>query len=859
MKKPDDWRDELDSHLEMRAGWNQAQGATPEQARTEARKQFGSLLRAYEDVRAVHVSLWLDSLRQDVRQAWRGFRRSPVFSLAAVATLAIGIGASTAVFSVVDPLLFRALPYPGGERLVSVGFFGPLDTNEFHLSNSYLDWRDRQTVFESLTSMLPGDTCDLDAATPQRLRCYSVESNFLKTLGVAPLLGRDFTADENRQGVPKVALVSFGLWRSQFGGDPHILGQTMILDEERVQIAGVLPPGFQMPQSGDIDVMLPEQWNERAARAPDSTIVLRTFARLKAGVSIEQAREGLRPLFEDSLRKYVPAQLRSEVLLVVRSLRDRRIHEVKLASWMLLGAVLALLLLACANVANLLLARAAARRTELALRAAIGAGRGRLVRQMLTESVLLGLLGGVAGCAVAWSLVRVFVAVAPDGLLRLDEARIDLRVLLFTLAVSIMSALLFGLAPAFSRPRASALAGWRDAGPPPTLFRKILVAVQVAISLVLLTGASLFARSLQKLETQSLGFRPERLVTASFTLRRQRYRTPQARMAFYRELEQRLERIPGGGVFALSDSIPPRGSMGRPYSNIRIAGHPALQPNGGMVDFRYVTPGYFQAMGIRIASGRAFEPAERLSGEPPLILSATLARRMFPNENPVGQQVDLDGTGGWGTVVGVAEDAKNNGLSGPADPEYYRLRMDDSMQLGRSGVALFRTSLDPGVLSQWIRQEMAAADPSLPVTIAKMETRVDAFTDQPRLVAMLVGLFALFGLTLAVVGLYGVMSFLVAQRTREIGVRMAIGATPGDIAALIQKHALLWTAGGIGAGLLGSMILTRLVRGLLFEVSPQDPISLATAAVVVAIAASLAWIPSHRAARVDPAAALRNN
>jgi putative ABC transport system permease protein len=837
----EDWQDEIDSHLEMRGDWNQAQGLPPDAAKAEARKQFGSPLRTWEDIRAVHISIWLDTLWQDTRQALRGFRRSPIFSLTAIATLAIGIGATTAVFSAVDPLLFRSLPYPGADRLVSFGFFGPIDTNEFHLAGMYLDWRTRQTAFESMTSMLPAGTCDLDASTPRRLQCVSVEANFLKTLGIAPMLGRDFLSGENQPGAPRTALLSYDLWRSQFGADPNILGHTLTLDDQQIRIAGVLPKDFEMPQLGGIDVMLPAQWSETAARAPNSTIFLRTFGRLKDGVTIEQARERLQPLFQESL-KGVPPELRPEVRLVVRSLRDRQIHEVKLASWMLLGAVLALLLLACANVANLLLARATARRGELAMRAALGAGRGRLVRQTLTEGILLGLLGGAVGCVVAWSLLRVFITAAPEGLLRLNQARIDLRVLLFTLAVSILSALLFGMAPAFERPQA--------------VFRKFLVAAQVAISLLLLTGASLFARSLQKLETQPLGFQPARLVAASFTLRRQKYRTPQAQVAFYRELEERLHRIPG--AFALSDSIPPRGSMGRPYSNIRIAGHPPLQPNGGMVGFRYVTPGYFQAMGVRVMSGRSFEEAERATGVPPLVLSLTLARRMFGSENPVGQQVDLDGLGHWGTVVGVAADAKNNGLSEPAGPEYYRLRMDDSIQLGLSAVALFRTAADPDALTPWIRREIAAMDSSLPVTVTKMETRVDAYTNRPRFIATLVGLFAIFGLTLAAVGLYGVMAFLVAQRTREIGIRMAIGATPGNIAALIQKHALVWTGGGVAAGLLAAISLTRLVRGLLFEISPQDPLSLVIAAGVVAIAATLAaWIPSHRAARVDPAAALR--
>jgi predicted permease len=564
------------------------------------------------------------------------------------------------------------------------------------------------------------------------------------------------------------------------------------------------------------------------------------------------------PLFEEGVRQDVPAELKSEVRLVVRSLRDRQIHDVKLASWMLLGSVLALLLIACANVANLLLARAAARRRELAMRAAIGAGRGRLIRQMVTESLLLGLAGGAAGCGMAWAMVRVFVRLSPEGLLQLEHAHIDLRVLGFALAVSVAAAVLFSIAPALERPRAEALAGWHAAGPVRTLFRKSLVASQVAISLILLTGASLFLRSLWKLENQALGFQPARVMTASFTLRRQRYRQGATQAAFFEELEARLGRIPGVESFALSDSIPPRGSMGRPYSNLRIAGHPPVAANGGMVAFRWITPGYFQTMGIPILAGRAFAEEERASGEPPLILSATLARRLFGSENPVGQRIDLSADGHWSVVVGVAVDAKNSGIAVAADPEYYRLRMAHAAQSQPNAVALFRTSLDRATLTAWIRREFAALDPALPVTIEMLETRVDRFRDRPRFLAVLVALFAAFGLLLAAVGLYGVLSFLVTQQTREIGVRMALGARPRDIAWRVEKHAALWTGVGIVIGLGGSAALARTVRGLLFGISPGDLVSFGAAVAVLAgIAAFAAWAPAHRAARVHPMVALR--
>ena len=811
-------------------------------------------------MRSVDILTWLESLLQDGKYAMRAFRRSPAFTAIALATLAIGIGASTAVFSVVDPLLFRSLPYPHAERLVSLGVTGPMATNEFMLGAWYLDWRDRQTAFESLTSMRPASECDLGLDTSQRVHCISVEANFLRTLEVSPVIGRDFTRDEDRPGAPKVALLSYALWQSKFGGSANALGQTVSVDDVSVRLIGVLPRGFEMPQLGETDLLLPEQIDETLARAPDATLFLRSFARLKDGVSIEEGRDKIRPLFDRSL-KYAPAALRPEIRLVVRSLRDRQIQDAKLPSWMLVGAVLALLLLACANVANLLLARTSARKNELAMRAALGAGRARLGRQTLTESLILGLLGGVAGCGLGWALLRAFVSIAPAGLMRMDEVKVNGRVLLFTLTASLLSAILFGLIPALERPRPDALAGWRAAGTRPTLFRQSLVAAQIAISLLLLTGASLLVRSLWNLESQSLGFRPEHLVTASFVLSAHLYEQPAAQTAFFNQLEDRLKSIPGVNSFALSDSMPPAGGMhGRPYSNMHIAGRPPLPPSGGMVAFRYVTPGYFQTMGIQIVAGRAFNESERGTGETPLILNATLAHRMFGNQTAAGQQISLDGGAHWCPVVGVAADVKNSGLAVSAEPEYYRLRMRNADQLGHNGVALFRTSLDPETLTRWIHQEVSALDPALPVSVKTMRERVSGLSDRPRFLAVLIGLFAVFGLLLAAIGLYGVMSFLVEQRTREIGVRMALGATPRDIAILVQKRAGAWTGAGILLGIIGSLNLTWLVRGLLFGVSPHDPLSLAVGIGVLVLAAVLAaWRPSHRAARVDPAVSLRND
>jgi predicted permease len=805
------------------------------------------------------MTAWLDALSNDVRYAARAVRQAPGFATVAVLTLAVGIGASTAVFSVVDLLLFRSLPYPRADRLVSLGFSGPIDTSEFNVGNSYLDWRDRQTVFQALTSMYPAGDCDLGGTEPVRIHCARVEQNFLRTLGIVPLFGRDFRPEDDRPGAPRVALLAYGLWWARFGGDPGAVGKALDLDGGVVRIAGILPSTFEMPQLAEADVLLPEQMDERAARAPNTTIFLRTFARLKNDIDIAAARQRMLPLFEYSVQKDVPASLRKEVHLVVRSLRDRQIHDARLASWLLFGAVLMLLALACANVANLLLARAAARRGELALRAALGASRGRLVRQMLAESLLLSLAGCAAGCVLGGALVRTFAGISPEGLIRLNQARIDGRVLVFALGCSLAAAVFTAVLPAWERLSLDALAGWRAAGDLRNRSRQVLVAAQVGISLVLLSGASLLGRSLWNLETAPLGFRPERVLTASLTLNRTRYNSAAKQDAFYAELERQLARIPGISQFALSDTMPPGGGMhSRPFSNMNIAGHSPLPESGGLVAFRYVTPGYFRALGIPVLAGRDFEERERSSDATPVILSATLARRMFGNENPVGQQIDLDAQGRWLPVVGVVSDVKNAGLVETPDPEYYRLRTYTSAQLGLSAVAFLKTSLDEATGARWVRQQIAAIDASLPVKVVSMPQRVSDLSGRQRFVAALVGLFAGFGLLLAAIGLYGVLSFLVAQRTREIGVRMALGATPGKIAGMIERQAGAWTACGVAAGIAGSATAGRLARGLLFEVSPYDPLSLGAAVgMLAAVAALAAWRPARRASSVDPAVSLR--
>lgn len=856
-----DWRDEIESHLEMRAAWLKQAGAAPMDAKDEAQRRFGNQLRILEHVRAAHIPMWFDDAMQDAFHALRGFGRSKTFTGTAVGTLAIGIGAATAVFSFVDPLLFRPLPYPAAEQLVSVGTSAPLDSNEFVVGGMYFDWKEQQTAFAEITSMTPASQCDLGVGAPERIDCISVEANFLHTLGVTPLLGRMFSADEDRPKGGKVALISYNIWQRKFEGQASVLGRVLMLDGQPFRIIGILPSNFLMPQRGKADVLTPAQIDTVRARAPNSTLFLRAFARLKPGVSLEEARKRMTPLFRASVKTAVPKELQREVHLVIRPLRDRQIGGAKASSWLLLGSVVLLLLLTCGNVANLILARAASRTSEMAVRTALGAGSGRLLRQALTESALLSLAAGVVGSGLSWLLLRVLVGLAPGGFLELEKAHVDGRILVFTTALSVFSALVLAIAPLLQRPTLESLTGSRIAGARRMFMRQTLVAGQIALSVILLSGASLFVRSLIHLQRQTGGFRSENLYSASFVLSRQRYPGVDRQEATFDAIENKLQQTPWFASVALSDSMPPAGGMhGRPYSNLRISGHRAVEPNGGMVAFRYVTPGYFKTLGVHLIAGRVFADEERASDETSIILSRSLAKKLFGQDNPIGTRISLDAGSTWVNVIGVVEDVKNNGLNADAWPEYYRLRVRHSHQLGLNGVALIRTTLKMDRLSSWVRREFAAIDPTLPIKLELMEQRVRSLNDAPRFLASILSAFGVIGVLLAMVGLYGVTSFLVSQRTREIGVRSALGATPFSIALLVQKHAGLAMVGGLLVGVPSALGLNYLLRALLFETSPADPVAISTAVLIlIGTGFFAAWSPARRAARVDPLIALREN
>jgi predicted permease len=736
----------------------------------------------------------------------------------------------------------------------------PIAPGEFMLGYDYLDWRAAQTPFESMGAWSGVGDCDLTDTAPTRHRCARVDAGLLPSLGVQPVLGRNFSADDDRPNAAKVVLISNGLWRGRFGGEPGVIGRQVPVDGQPSTIVGVLPPEFEMPTLEPVELLTPLALDPAEQKTRRSAVLLRTIARLKSGGTPEQAAAALRPLFEEALQS-VPAGFRKDVRLQVRSLRDRQIQDTRRASWILLGAVLAVLLIACANVANLLLARGAVRQREMAVRAALGAGRGRLIRQTFAESALLALAGGMAGCALAFVMLRVFVTLAPEGIPRLHQAGLDARVLLFALAISLLSGIAFGLAPAMQSPRAEALSGWRSVGARHHLFRQVLASAQVCASLMLLTGASLLLLSFWNLTRQPLGMRTDSVLTLTVTLGRKDYSEPARRAAFFDAFEERLRRIPGVTGLAIADSLPPTGNQlgSTLYATIDVKGRPRFTGGtGGPVVWRTITPEYFSVLGIPMLRGRPFLEQDRGADQDAVILSDALARRMFPGEDPLGKQIQPGRSGPWRTVIGVAADVRNAGLQEPGDPEFYLVRKHGPDNVGRSATAILRGAMDPAALTAWARNEVSALDASLPVTAATLEQRVSRLAERPRFNALLLGTFAAMGLLLAAIGLYGVISFLVAQRTAEIGVRMALGATPASVARMVLGYAGRATAAGAACGLAGSYFAARLLQSMLFGVSAHDPwIPAAVLALLCGVALLSAWIPSRRAARVDPIQALR--
>jgi putative ABC transport system permease protein len=863
--------EEFQFHLEQATEANIAAGMLPEEARRLALVDFGGVERTREQCHEQRPGWWLGTVAQDVRYALRGFRRNPVFTITVIATLALGIGATTAVFSVVDRILFRSLPYAHDDRIVSVGLVQSLERQEFMVGGFFFDWRDNQKPFEAFASQdaLP-HACNLVEASPAQLFCAHAQAGFLPLLGISPVLGRNFSPEEDRPNGPRVALIKYGLWLDHYNRDPGILNRTIDLDGSPVRVIGVLPRGFELPTLQAADVMMPMALDEGLERKSSPGHPMRTFGLLRPGVSIAQAKAEMEPLFKRT-QAWIPREIAKDFHLSVRSLRDRETKDAQLTAWILLGSVLAVLLIACANVASLMMARGEARERELAVRSALGASRGRLLRQTLNEAIMLSFLGATTGMALAEGLLRVFRAIAPTGIPFLARAGLDPRIAMFTALLSLACGVLFGLLPALQTPRALSLAARAGKLRKRTVLRQSLVAAQIAISMVLLSGAALWVKSFQNMEEQGLGMHTQGVLTARIALPGFRYDTGQKKMEFYLKAEAALRRIPGIGAVAFSDSLPPGGwNDGERLAGFVAEGNARLaQGTGGSVVSRGVTPDYFQALKIPIVRGRSFTEDDRNGSQYLVVLSRLLATRMFPGEDPAGKRIQRIRDGLWFTVAGVAEDVKNGGLTEQDDPEIYFLRRNvvqdwgerapvGEVMSGAAPIMIVDAALPSATIAPWVRSQIAQLDPTVPVKIETLNEQVSKLADRPRFETALLGFFALCGLLMAVIGLYGVIAFMAAQRTQEIGVRMALGATRLDILRLIAGEGVRLIALGGFVGLFAALAAARLLKSLLFCVAPHDPPAFAAVLLLLTLVALAAiLLPARAAMRVEPVEALR--
>lgn len=808
---------------------------------------------------------------QDFRHALRRLRIAPGFAMIVALTLALGIGATTAMFTLVDGALFRSLPYSHGDELVSTGVLAPIIDGEFLFAGNFLSWRRDQKPFSGFTSSTGVSNCDLTEDHPVRLACGNVDANFLPTFEIHPILGRNFTREEDRPNVPRVALLTYGLWQSRFAGDRSVVDRTISLDGMPTRVLGILPKNFEFPTLAQVNVLVPEALDESIVQQNQLGPVVRVYGRIKPELSLASATAQLQPLFR-SFVDSAPPPFRKVLRLQVRPIRDLQIHDSRSAAWLLLISALAVLLIASTNAAGLILARSSTRRRELAVRAAIGASRIRLFQQRLTESVLLAFIGATAGIGLAWVIVRGAVALAPANIPRLAQASINWRVLLFTVVVSLSVGVIFGAVPALEKPVMEMLVATTALATRKARLRQTLLIAQVGMTVVLLAGAFVFLRSLRNMQSQPLGLNTQNVVTAEITLGQQRYSSAASRLAFSEQLEKKLKELPGATAVALSDSLPPTvPARTMPFIALHAEGRPEVGPEegiGGIVGWRSVTPEYFSALGIPLIRGRGFQEQDRRPGNGAIILNETLAQKIFPGEEPLGKIIrfhleDQHFTAAF-TVVGVTSNTQNQGVGGQPGPEYYMVRQHtaddvifrypDSQRLS----LVVRSPLDPRSVAMELNDSVVSLDSTIPVQTTTLGRTVYRLAERPRFSAALLALFAVMGVLLAATGVYGLVSLLVAERTQEIAIHVALGANPAALSRKIIVQACSWIRVGAGAGILCSLPAERSVSAMLFGIKSDDPATLVAAVLgLLIVGVVAAYIPARRASKVDPMFALR--
>lgn len=803
----------------------------------------------------------MGTLLQDIRYALRGLTKEPGFAAAAVLTLGLGIGANTAVFSVVDGVLLKPLPYPEPGRLVSVA-----ETNLARGRTAvtvspanYVDWRDQSTAFDGLAAYGAGTSTLAHGGVARRVKVLESTAELFHVLGTVPSLGRVFRPEEMVRGAGRVVVLGHALHRERFGGDPGILGRPISIDGVPYEVIGVLPPGFRFPLEGS-DLYLPFVFPKDVARQRGAHY-LNVVGRLRPGVTLPEARRQLSAIGARLAAAY-PGTNR-DYGVSTEPLRDRIVGPVRGALLVLLGAVALVTLIACVNVASLFLARAPSREGEIAVRIALGASRARLVRQLLTESLLVALLGGGLAILFGFAGVEALRGLGPADLPRLTEVTLDGRVFLFTGLLAIVTSLLFGLAPALRASRFEVSEALkrreRGAGRGEPRLRALLVVGEIAVTLTLLTGAGLLAKSLGVLLRVDPGLVTRNVLTFTVGLPEGRYPDGGSQTSFQARLLARLDSLPGVRAAGAVNGLPLTGFGFS--SSFRVEGAPVAPEDEPSGQVRLVSGRYFEALGIPLRSGRDFASTDRRGSAPVVLASERAVRLFWPDGNVLGRRLRFGASPGaeklGGEIVGVVGDVHDGGLDSEAPPLFY-------VAAGQTGTPemrfVVRTSVPPLTLADAVKREVAALDPGIPVEdVRTLDEVLSRSVSQPRFYALLLGAFATLALALSSVGLYGIVAYGVTRRTREIGIRLAVGAGPGDVVGLVIREGAWLLAAGLAAGLALSLGATRLLTSLLFRVSPTDVSSfLAVAALLASVALAACALPARRATRVDPIAALRS-
>jgi putative ABC transport system permease protein len=858
---------EVRAHLEMLTEENIRAGMSQAEAQRSARIELGGIEQVKEQVREQRLGSLLHSVLSDCRFALRQLCKSPAFTFVAVLTLALGIGANTAMFSLVNSVLFRALPYRAPEQLVWASDFMPRQQASLVLESDFYAWRGQNHAFTDMAAYESGDTFTLTGSgAPERLGAARTTFSFLDVLGVVPQLGRTFRDEEDGPGASGVALISDKLWRQRFASNPFVLGQSLRLDGQLYNIIGVLPATFEFLDNSPADVITPFALENREIVDKRAMRVVRIVARLRPGITPVLAASDLDAVNQHLFAAYPPgfARMFKGAKAEIIPLRDRLLGKSRPALLMLFGAVAFVLLIACANIASLQLARAASRQKEIAIRSTLGAGKWRVLRQLLTENILLAFAGGLCGLLLSIWLIRILVRVSPTDVPHLSLARLDLRVLLFTLAATGLAGLLFGLVPAFASLRPDLVATLKESGTQSGAGRlaprsqRFLVVAELAAALVLLTGSMLLLQSFHRLASIPPGFDADGVLTARIPLPPDLYSSHEQQAAFFQQLIQQTATIPGVASTAVASVLPLQGSNGA--TSVEIEGHPPELPGQApSAEQVLISPDYFQALHIPLLSGTNLD-SHSAQNAANIVVNQTFVKRFFPDQDPIGRRVLL-GKGEYWTIIGIVGDTRQFSLAAPVSPSVFvsfTKKTFPEMTIPDL-VLLLRTNGDPESLLPAVRSVVSNLDKDIPIyDVLTLQDLLREQTASHRFSSVLLSAFAFLAVLLACLGIYGVTAYSVSQRTREFGLRMALGGLPRTISFLILRQAAVLTLIGVIIGIAISLALGKFISSMLFHVEPSDPATyLLVSLLLPAISLLACCLPARRASRVDPMVALR--